>query len=284
MAMTASRRHLALLTLSLMIGACGKSAPPPPAVEANGPSSVPLAPNPARAGAPLPYLMQHLQGERSSGRNLADEEIGATMSYPQTGDPMLDSQIEDWIATRCPIDSDNARAATPEGCMNQVLDQCLSNAQSLPPGTPMRCTFGASTEVVLNRWGLLSLKYTGNLYTGGAHGMPDIGYFNYDVESARTLTLNDLIATPGELLDLLNEHMRHQYKIGDGQTLHDVGFFEDSLPLTENLLIEPQGLRFTWQAYAVAPYAMGQPSILLGYDQLEPVLAAGSPLQRLTAN
>ncbi len=284
MAMNALTHRITLLVWLLILGACGQQETPPPAPETQGPSSVPLAPNPPRAGAPLPYLKQSYQGTRSTGRNLAAEEIGATVSYPQMGDLVLDSQIVDWIAARCPIGPESARAATPEGCMNQVLDACLSNALSLPPATPARCTFGASVEVVLNRWGLLSLKYTGNLYTGGAHGMPDIGYFNYDVESARILTLNDLIATPDELLDLLNQRMRSDYKLGDDQTLKDAGFLEDSLPLTENLLIEPQGLRFTWQAYAVAPYALGQPSVLLGYEQLAPVLAAGSPLQRIAAN
>ena len=283
MAMKFATHTIPLLLAAAALAACGKSETPATAEAPSVSTAGDTQPVPISGNQPLTYRILEFSGTRSTQRGTPGEEIGANLSYPQTGEAVLDNLIETWIAARCPVSPDSVRAATPEGCMNQVLDECVANANAATGDAPVRCTFGARIEPVLNDKGLFSLKYTGNHYSGGAHGMPDAGYFNYDVEGERVLALDDVVVVTPALNDLLNLRMRRERGVSADQTLKSVGFFEDRLPLTQNVLIESEGLRFTWQSYEVAPYALGQPSLLLSYAELGDLISATSPLRRLLA-
>ena len=239
------------------------------------------ASEPDRSAVPLDYRVRQLSGVRSSQRGIAGEDIGASLSYPEFGDVALDGQIENWIASRCPADRDSISTATPEGCMNQVLDDCLMAATSAAESEPFRCTFGVKVDVILNERGLLSLAYVASRHSSVAASQSELRYFNYDVENRQTLQIGDLINRVPELDERLSSGLRKQHGLQPNQSLADAGFFRTEVSAPGDVLIESQGLRFAWQSREIGPSSLGEPTLLLPWGAVEDLMTASSPARRL---
>lgn len=101
---------------------------------------------------------------------------------------------------------------------------------------------------------LMSYAVNMSVYTpGAAHGLYATYYVNYDLEAAKTFTLNDIV-TPEGRTDLLNElkSTAEEMKayIGDTEL--------ESLPQRDNFYVSADGdLMFVYQPYEIASYAQG---------------------------
>jgi hypothetical protein len=107
-------------------------------------------------------------------------------------------------------------------------------------------------------------------YTGGAHGNYDRSYFVFDRELGMRVFLSDLIredALPA-LQELVNRELRAAKNLGPRDSLKKALFFVDSVELTENYFLSPQGLGFHWDPYEIAPYAEGYVEVQVPYGDL----------------
>lgn len=213
----------------------------------------------------------------------AGGEISATLSYPSTGQAALDELIELWIGTQCPTANPEGKPATPQACLRQLLAECR-HAEGTDPALPLRCSYQAQVTPELNAHGLLTLRYSGEQYSGGAHGSAEVAFLNIDVETGDPLRLQSLIRIrPEKLQKLLDRGLRAQRGIPAEQPLTEAGLLVEALPIPEAVAMRADGLLFVWQAYEIAAYAEGQPSLLLPYADLQKVIPASSPLRRLPA-
>lgn len=258
-----------LLLLAALLAAC-QPAPP----------TEPIVPE----GAKIGLRSLTLREARHSQPPVEGEELRAELVVIETAESGLNQRIDRWLGESCPLDPDSpARAETADGCIKLWLAQCQRQAQALAgSGTPARCSYRGETKVLLNRDFLLSLALESYADTGGAHGMPAIGYLNIDRRTGKLLTLADLVQIPpGTLQTLLEKHLRLAMNLPPQASLKAAGFFEDRLPPTDNVGLDAEGLRFTYGAYEVAPYVMGLPNVRLPYAELAPHFTTDSPLRRL---
>lgn len=268
--MALSPRRVASLALLLALAGCRQEAPAPVAAPADA--------------SKVEVRSLLLKDRRQSPRPLPGEDLRAELSLIETSESGLNRQIERWVGSRCPRDPE--QTAAPESgaaCLKLWMDGCLKQAAALAgTDTPARCSYSAETKVVLNRDYLLSLALEGYADTGGAHGMPSVSYLNLDRRSGKALALTDLIQIPEpKLRALLEQQLRLALNVPPQASLKASGFFEDQLPLTDNVALDNEGLRFTYGAYEIAPYSMGLPNIRIPYTLLAEHLAPDSPIRRL---
>lgn len=110
------------------------------------------------------------------------------------------------------------------------------------------------------------------LYLGGAHGMPYVEYVVLDSQNKRRLDLDDLlIATAKPKFESL---AYDAYKDWIKDYADDVAEYEKSWPfsMTENVSLNDKGVVLKYQSYAIAPYAYGQPELVIPYNKLAGVL------------
>ncbi|MDR0452229.1 MAG: RsiV family protein [Treponema sp.] len=133
---------------------------------------------------------------------------------------------------------------------------------------------------------LLVLTKTTETYLGGAHGNRFTSYFVIDPAAVKRLGLDDIFASREELRLLLEAELRRLFRLPEGAPLSEAGFFEDRVELPENFSFAgdapggipggpgaaPPSVRFLWNTYEAAPYAMGAIEVSLPLGSLSRLL------------
>jgi acyl-CoA synthetase (AMP-forming)/AMP-acid ligase II len=135
-----------------------------------------------------------------------------------------------------------------------------------------RCSFFCDYEVKYNENGLFSIAVDMYSYTGGAHGLTQRFSVTADLAASRVLTLPDLFKEGAGYQKLLNARIREAINRrpdwGDSVTFSGVtgndGFY-----------LTPEGLVIYYQAYEIAPYALGLPSFIIDKYELADMWSEG---------
>jgi hypothetical protein len=122
---------------------------------------------------------------------------------------------------------------------------------------------------------LLVLSKTTESYLGGAHPNSFTESFVIDPAAVKRLTLGDIFGSREEPRSLLEAELRRKNQLPEGAPLSEAGFFTDRIELPENFfLTEKAGdspfMHFLWNAYEIAPYAMGAIEVSLPLKGLSP--------------
>lgn len=168
-------RRVTVLPIALAVlglAACERT-PPAPAPRAAA----------ATASAPIAAHAEHEQGKR----------YRIDISYPQlpAGTDVLSAALRDY--------ADQARRA-----FMQALEGGAAAAPSA--GFPWQLTLDFA--VTARTADFIGVRARGGSYTGGAHALPLVASFNYDVRERRVLALGDLFADPAAALRLLAARAR----------------------------------------------------------------------------
>lgn len=137
----------------------------------------------------------------------------------------------------------------------------------------MSYTIDLKSEVMLQTNKLVSLQMDGYTFSGGAHGYYYTVLNTFDLATAGSLRLSDLVSDTTALRPLLERAFvdDHEEDIPN-VTLKDLLLDpEQPLALPLNYCIVPSGIRFIYNPYEVAPYAIGQTDITLSWQLLGPL-------------
>jgi Protein of unknown function (DUF3298)/Deacetylase PdaC len=210
------------------------------------------------------------------------------LEYPRLGagaPAALVRVIEAFIDTTVltPIDESDTTAAgnDPDSLMAHFLSGYQEFVSSFPEA-PGSWTLQRTAHPLFNANGCLSLEFSEESYTGGAHPNTMMRLATFDTRTGRRLTLEDLFA-PGhaEALRRLGERaFREAHALAPDADLVAAGFwFEDGrFSLNDNFAVTPEGLRFHFNPYEVGPYALGPTDITLTRAMLADLIRDDGPL------
>ncbi len=121
---------------------------------------------------------------------------------------------------------------------------------------------------------ILCVSFASRSFMGGAHGNVTIAFENFNPRTGERVELADLFVSSYEakLLLLAEARFREVRAIEEGMTLADAGFsFSENgtFTLPDNFAVEKDGLSFYYNAYEVAPYALGATELTLSYEELD---------------
>lgn len=168
-----------------------------------------------------------------------------------------------------------------DSLMRQFLDSYRDFMQSFPEA-PGSWSIVRSVRPIWNDRGVLSLAFTEESYTGGAHPNAGTKLLSLDATSGRRLRLSDLFQEGYEApLQALGEKaFRAAHGLGPADDLDAAGFWFEGgrFRLSENLAVTEAGLEVHYDAYEVAPYAMGPTDLTLSRASLARWAKPGGPL------
>ncbi len=122
------------------------------------------------------------------------------------------------------------------------------------------------TEVLYESDSLLVLALQYYEYTGGAHGMSFTTLYTFAAAPPRSIAFDDIFQSGSA--DRLSALLTSTARAGEAM------LYVDTVPVTANVALLPEGVRFSYEPYAIGPYAAGQIAIDLPYDSLGGLLRA----------
>ncbi len=140
-----------------------------------------------------------------------------------------------------------------------------------------------SMSVIYNSGYMLCLEFLTYGYTGGAHGMTNISFNIINLDDGQLLTFSNVFKEEAadSLSALLTQQLRKNYRIPDGVSLTDAGFFVDKVKPNHNIYIDGNGIGFLYNRYEIAPYSQGATHIVLDWSQIRGLLNNDSPVYKL---
>lgn len=104
---------------------------------------------------------------------------------------------------------------------------------------------------------IISIQFDLALFTGGAHGYTSVTFLNFNPETGRLLTQEELF-TP-DFKNLVEREFRRKNDIPKNESINSTGFFfdKDNFQLPQNIGFKPNKVVLRYNAYEIASYSEG---------------------------
>ncbi|MDT0641972.1 DUF4163 domain-containing protein [Zunongwangia sp. F363] len=119
---------------------------------------------------------------------------------------------------------------------------------------------------------LISIRFNSRMFTGGAHGYSSISFLNFNPETGKAYSHNELF-TP-EFKSYFESKFREDQGIPEQDSINSTGLFfeDDKFVLPENIGFTEEGLVLHYNAYEIASYAEGEFTYRFPYDEIDQFL------------
>ena len=135
---------------------------------------------------------------------------------------------------------------------------------------------------------ILAIEYSDYSYLGGAHPNSFLTYSNYNLENGEQVSLDDCFNKDYvEQLNSIGEKIfRQQKNLTSKSDLNSEGYWfdENKFELNDNFAIIQNGLLFYFNAYDIAPYAMGSTELIIPYSEIKQLILSDGPLSEFVNN
>lgn len=118
-------------------------------------------------------------------------------------------------------------------------------------------------------------------YAGAVHGNYGTGFYNIDRRTKTLLRESDYFVEDyaAQLTKILQRRLLIGYKVKTLEELEEKeGISAVDLTPNDNCSIGPKGLTYIYNPYEIGPYALGQVTIFVPYEDLQPILRPSSIL------
>lgn len=133
----------------------------------------------------------------------------------------------------------------------EYFEETKESLKDYTPDFEQSWNSNSTMKVFSNQNSILTIRYTGDGYSGGAHGYYYEQYKNFNLKTNKTYQLNDVFST----IDaktwepvLLKKYLRDY----DEDLL-----FEKEIPLNSNFYFDEKSITFVYNQYEIGPYAAG---------------------------
>ncbi len=138
-------------------------------------------------------------------------------------------------------------------------------------------------EVLRSAPPVIGLRCFDSSYSGGAHGITDTAYLNFNAATGQKVQLSDILrdgAMP-QLTNIAEVYFRSKRDIPPSEDLKAAGFIffkNDRFALNDNFGIGERSLFFTFNPYEVAPYYFGPTEFEIPFSAIRDLLRPESGL------
>ena len=136
-------------------------------------------------------------------------------------------------------------------------------------------SYNIKGEMVESRGNTLCCRIYRRSYEGDVHGCESTFYLTFDNNNGRLLLLDDIFAEGyyETLCNLLAGAFAKKFGVGNFDEVRGLGYFEDmDIYPSNNFVLSEDSMLFHYNSSEIAPYALGETSVKLGYDELEKIM------------
>ncbi|WP_139490476.1 DUF3298 and DUF4163 domain-containing protein [Brevibacillus dissolubilis] len=193
----------------------------------------------------------------------------------------LSAKISDHVIKRPPVEMHypvitGLPNQNAERSINQTIRQYAEMIAGQQTDPNLRY-FKGTYNIPMNQRGILSIVFTTDSYSGGAHGIQHKYSLNFDLQGGGMFSLFDLFAPNTNWKGRINDYIRRQIQAQQVPMLRPFGGIKDEQPfyLTTN------GLGIYFQLYEYTPYAYGFLVFVIPYTLFKGLVDPNGPLMRL---
>ncbi|KIA83589.1 hypothetical protein OA84_08820 [Kaistella solincola] len=150
------------------------------------------------------------------------------------------------------------------------FDETKKSLKNFSPDFKQTWTNNSKMAVFSNTNGFLTLVYTGDGYTGGAHGYYYKKFKVFDLKNNKTVQLSDVLTNQdagiwGRIL--MDNFLKNDLQKGQSEML-----LVKKIPLNDNFYFDAEHLYFLYNQYEIAAYAAGPVLIKVPLSDIKPFL------------
>jgi len=127
------------------------------------------------------------------------------------------------------------------------------------------------------------------VFMGGAHGLSNRNYYNFDLKTGKLITEKDLYVANFQtaLSELIKTRIIEESKEAKGKdadpimSLEDTDFWTEAIKPNGNFYITDESINYVFNPYEIAPYYMGQTEVTIPFDRIRNILKPNSIIQYL---
>jgi len=165
---------------------------------------------------------------------------------------------------------------------NMLVTDYKANNEPLVNELDTASSYSFNNEHTLEGFSLLNDKHIYSygidryIYMGGAHGLNNRNYFNFDLNTGKLITENDLFIASFkiELSELIKKRIIEESKNVKGAEadpildLEDTDYWTDSIKANGNFYITDESINYVFNPYEIAPYYMGLTEVTIPFNRL----------------
>lgn len=133
-----------------------------------------------------------------------------------------------------------------------------------------------TADILMSNATMLSLEITEEEFRGGAHPESRRTYLNLNPANGQDFFLKDLVrdGSMQKLTELAEKRFRMEREVPEGKKLSESGFTfpDDKFALSKTWGVSQHGLVFHYNAYEIAPYAVGPTTIMLPWKEIHDLI------------
>lgn len=136
-------------------------------------------------------------------------------------------------------------------------------------------SYQLETDAEYGRNNVINYKIFCTYYTGGAHPTTSYTYMNFDPKTGEEIKLSDIFKENSEeyLTNRLTDALANKIGASSRKEIKEKGYliFNDIYP-TENFILKNDSIIFFYNAYDIAPYALGCTALGFTYEELKDIM------------
>lgn len=182
----------------------------------------------------------------------------------------INSSIEKGVITALQIGNpDNIETETIEESITSFNNE-FENFKTDFPESLQVWNAQIDGEVLFQSPEIITVYLTSYVNTGGAHGILNISFLNFDSTTGKQIKNSELFTNIAEFKKIAQVHFNEAVKE------KDLLFETDKFELPENISYTEDGLVLLYNTYEIAPYASGIIEFSIPFDDIESYLVFNS--------
>ncbi len=114
---------------------------------------------------------------------------------------------------------------------------------------------------------LISIQFDVALFTGGAHGYTSVTYLNFNPETGRLVSNEELFSQ--DFKDFAEVRFRKKNDIPENESINSTGLFfeDDEFQLPQNIGLHPNKVVLIYNSYEIASYSEGNIQLVFKMEE-----------------
>ncbi len=178
---------------------------------------------------------------------------------------LLNSHIENHIIKLIDY-QDDQKLESLENLAQTFIDDYESSAKEFPEYNIPWEAF-VEGKITYKSKKLISIKFDLALFTGGAHGYTSVTYLNFDPETGRLVSNEELFSQ--DFKDFAEKRFRKKNDIPENESINSTGLFfeDDKFQLPQNIGFHPNKVVLRYNAYEIASYSEGNIQLVFKMEE-----------------
>ena len=153
---------------------------------------------------------------------------------------------------------------------NKLFEETKASIKNYKPNFKQTWTENSQMNLFSHENDLLTLVYTGDGYSGGAHGYYYEFYDILDLKNNKKIQLSEVVIDSKDTIwskILMDNFLKNDLENGQAQML-----LVKDIPLNNNFYFDKNNLYFLYNQYEIAAYAAGPVLIKIPFSTIKPLM------------